>query len=351
VKRSVLGKLAPALVLGACAIPASASDPLPAYGADPAGTTVSGLSSGGFMAVQFQVAHSVDVRGVGVVAGGPYLCAQGNVWVAYYNCSTPSASRPLPAVAVLKAEADALARARLIDPTDGLAAARVWLFSGTRDRTVDPTVVDAARRFYALYQPPAGNVTLVADRPAGHGMVTEAAGNACGTTAPPYLNDCDFDAAGALLQHLLGPLAPPAAPETGRIVRFDQRPFAGGDAYALSLADSGYAFVPRACDTERCRVHVAFHGCRQNVAAVGERFVREAGYNRWADANRLIVLYPQTIARHGPGFQGLRWSFVFNPRACWDWWGYTDAQYSTRAGRQIRAVRAMVDRLAAPRGR
>jgi poly(3-hydroxybutyrate) depolymerase len=182
-------------------------------------------------------------------------------------------------------------------------------------------------------------------------MVTESAGNACETTAPPYINDCDYDAAGELLKHLLGALEPPAAKETGQIIRFDQRPFAGGDAYAISLADSGYAFVPRACETERCRVHVAFHGCRQSVQAVGERFVREAGYNRWADANRLIVLYPQTIARNGPGFQGLRWSFVFNPRGCWDWWGYTDAQYPTRAGRQLRAVKAMVDRLAAPRGR
>ena len=339
----------PSVFLICAFAPAWAIDPLPAYGADATEVTVSGVSSGGFMAVQYHVAHSGRVKGVGAVAGGPYYCAQGNVWMAYYNCLTPSAA--LPSVALLKADADAFARASLIDATDGLAAARVWLFSGTRDRTVAPAVVDAARQFYALYKPPAGNLVLVADRPAGHAMVTESAGAACGTTAPPYINDCDYDAAGELLKHLLGALEPPAAQETGRIIRFDQRPFAGGDAYAISLADSGYAFVPRACELERCRVHVAFHGCRQSVQAVGERFVREAGYNRWADANRLIVLYPQTIARNGPGYQGLRWSFVFNPRGCWDWWGYTDAQYHTRAGRQIRAVAAMVDWLAAPRGR
>ncbi|HET9044902.1 MAG TPA: hypothetical protein VFN70_17220, partial [Burkholderiales bacterium] len=93
-----------------------------------------------------------------------------------------------------------------------------------------------------------------------------------------------------------------------------------------------------------------FHGCRQSVEAIGERFVREAGYNRWADTNRLIVLYPQTISRNGWGMAGLRWSFVFNPRGCWDWWGYTGNQYMTRSGPQIAAVKAMVDRLAAPRG-
>jgi poly(3-hydroxybutyrate) depolymerase len=347
---SVLGWLPSALLLGAC-VPAFALDPLPAYGANADDVTVSGLSSGAFMAVQFHVAYSGSVKGVGIVAGGPYYCAQGNLWLAYYNCLAPSASRPLPGMALLKAEADTLARSGLIDRTDNLATARVWLFSGTRDRTVDPAVVAAARRFYLLYAPPAGNLVLVADRPAGHGMITTHAGNPCDTTAPPFINDCDYDAAGELLKHLLGALEPPAARETGQILRFDQRPFAGGDAYAISLADSGYAFVPRVCETERCRVHVAFHGCRQSVQAVGERFVREAGYNRWADANHLIVLYPQTIARNGPGVQGLRWSFVFNPRGCWDWWGYTDTQYPTRAGRQVRAVRAMIDRLAAPRGR
>jgi poly(3-hydroxybutyrate) depolymerase len=96
-------------------------------------------------------------------------------------------------------------------------------------------------------------------------------------------------------------------------------------------------------------VHVAFHGCRQNAAAVGERFVREAGYNRWAAANRIVVLYPQTVARNGWGGAFWNWSFVVNPRGCWDWWGYTGTQYHTKQGSQIRAVKAMLDRLAQPR--
>jgi len=52
------------------------------------------------------------------------------------------------------------------------------------------------------------------------------------------------------------------------------------------------------------------------------------------------VLYPQTIARYFP---------VYNPRGCWDWWGYTSAQYATTAAPQIRAVLAMVKRLGEPR--
>jgi poly(3-hydroxybutyrate) depolymerase len=106
------------------------------------------------------------------------------------------------------------------------------------------------------------------------------------------------------------------------------------------MGDEGYVFIPEACESVRCRVHVAFHGCRQSADEIGERFVREAGYNRWADANRLIVLYPQTIKR--------TWG-IYNPRGCWDWWGYTGPRYHTKEGGQIRAVKAMLDRLSAPR--
>jgi poly(3-hydroxybutyrate) depolymerase len=74
-----------------------ANDPLPAYGADPA-VTVSGISSGGFMAVQLHVAHSSTVKGAGVLAGGPYYCAQGNLWAAFYRCTSPTSWAPVPPV-------------------------------------------------------------------------------------------------------------------------------------------------------------------------------------------------------------------------------------------------------------
>jgi poly(3-hydroxybutyrate) depolymerase len=342
-------RLLPLFLACALAGAAAAHDRLPALAADLRELTASGISSGGYMAVQFHVAHARSVRGVGVLAAGPYFCAQNSVTTAYYNCMTPGRWTPLPSVEALRAQAAGFARAGLIDPLESLAGARVWLFSGTNDRTVDTAVVDAARRFYALAGVAPGATAMIADRPAGHGMVTERDGLACALTEPPFILDCDFDAAGELLAHLLGPLQPAAARESGRIVRFDQREHVGGDAYSISMADSGYVYVPRACETGGCRLHVAFHGCRQNAEAIGERFVREAGYNRWADTNRLVVLYPQTIARNGWGGAGWRWNFVFNPRGCWDWWGYTGAQYATKLGPQIRAVRSMVDRLAATR--
>lgn len=320
-----------------------AADRLPGFEADATGVTASGLSSGGYMAVQLHVAHSSIVAGSGVFAGGPYYCAKGSLLTAYYNCTEPGFLAPLPATAALRDEAEAQAKAGRIDATANLASSRAWLFSGTRDRTVGPQVVEALRGFYAGYK---AAVVHVKDRPAGHAVVTEAAGNAdCGTTQSPYINDCDYDAAGEMLRHLYGPAS--AATPSGRLLRFDQHEFAGGNALAISMADEGFAYVPAACEARRCRIHVAFHGCRQNAGQVGERFVREAGYNRWADAHELIVLYPQTATR--AGFSYGAWNYVWNPRGCWDWWGYTGTRYHTKEGAQVRAVKSMLERLSAPR--
>jgi len=323
-----------------------AADRLPAQGADATAVTVSGLSSGGFMAIQFQVAQSSRVKGVAALAAGPYYCAQGSLWAAYYNCQTPGTWAPLPVIAELKAQAERFAAEGRIDPTAALATTRLWFFSGSRDHTVERPVVEAAAQFYAAFG--ATNVAIHT-RPSGHAMVTVSAGTACGTTEPPFINDCDYDAAGMLLAQLLGALKPPSAKPGGRLVAFDQKTFADGDAYAIGMADAGYAYLPAACASETCKVHVAFHGCRQNAETLGERFVREAGYNRWADTNRLVILYPQTIVRYGAGFSGGHFSYVYNPKGCWDWWGYTGSQYATKAAPQIRAVQAMVERLGAPR--
>ena len=68
----------------------------------------------------------------------------------------------------------------------------------------------------------------------------------------------------------------------------------------------------------------------------GDTFARLAGYNEWADANDIVVLYPQAE------------SAALNPFGCWDWWGYTGRDYATGSGTQMAAIRAMIDRIARP---
>ena len=333
-----------------CPIVLFAAEPLPPHHINLSQTSLSGVSSGGFMAVQFHVAHSSIVSGVGVIAAGPYNCAQNSAWTATHNCMDPDASHPVPDIAHLIALTDELVRVRDADNTTHLKQAKVWLLSGTQDTIVKQPVMDALHRYYQHYVNPA-NISYKNDLPAGHGMIVEdTSASPCAVNESPYLNNCAYDAAGHLLEHIYGALKPPSRQLTGTFIEFDQQEFLDGDAYSHSMRDSGFAYIPRSCVGTRCRVHVALHGCGQQYEAIGHEFYKKAGYNEWADTNALIVLYPQTIARFGWNWK-VFWTlgYVMNPNACWDWWGYDTSDYYTQRGSQITAIRKMLDRLTLPR--
>ena len=259
-----------------------AAQPLPGLAASTDDVTVSGISSGGYMAVQFQVAYSGIVRGAGVVAGGPYYCAEGSLRRALGNCMTPSGNNLPPTAGETLNTVRQLAESGRIDPVNNLQDDRVWLLSGGNDRTVLPAVMDALDAFYRAVLPAAA-ISYVRVPEAGHAMlsIADPKANACPTTEAPFINRCqDFDAAGKLLTHLFGPLQPPATPPAGEVVAFDQRPFVAGRAIDASLANEGYVFVPANCRNGGCRIHVAFHGCRQNAGEIGRRFVRRRRLQR-----------------------------------------------------------------------
>jgi hypothetical protein len=48
--------------------------------------TVSGISSGGAMAIQFHISHSKIVYGLASIAGPPYWCANANLFIALTAC-------------------------------------------------------------------------------------------------------------------------------------------------------------------------------------------------------------------------------------------------------------------------
>ncbi len=341
-------KLRALFVLLGAGLPAIglAAPALPALGSDSSGVTVSGISSGGYMAVQFQVAYSKLVKGAGIIAAGPYDCAEGSAVRALSNCMAPTRWAQPPAPNDVKARMESRARLDLIDPSAALADDRVWVLTGGADHTVERPVVDALVGFYKAWMP-AESIRLVTLPDAGHAMisVSDTKPNACDTSEPPYINRCgDFDAPGELLGHLLGKLKPKSVPEPGHLVTFDQRAFTGGLPADISMGEQGFAYIPASCRAGGCRVHVAFHGCRQGEDQVGRRFVEGAGYNAWAETNRLVVLYPQAVARNGLAAGSMRW--MYNPKGCWDWWGYSAVDYATRNAPQMVAVRKMIARLA-----
>ena len=102
------------------------------------------------------------------------------------------------------------------------------------------------------------------------------------------------------------------------------------------VAASGYLYVPDACrdNAQDCGLHIAFHGCVQGAEFIEDRFATQSGFNEWAESNDLIVAYPQIEKS------------LFNPKGCWDWWGYTDDDYDLRAGKQVAGVAALIDSFA-----
>lgn len=311
---------------------AHAAVPLPALKTDPNEISVSGLSSGGFMAVQLHVAFSATFkRGAGIVAGGPFYCAEGSVVNATGRCMTHSSSIP---VAGLVSTTNSWASSGLIDPVANLNGSKVYLFSGTSDSTVVPAVMNDLKAYYGSFVP-AANTFYKNTVGAGHAMITDDYGGACSTTASPYINNCGFDLAGELLKHLHGTLnARNNGTLGGTFTEFDQSAFVSGHG----MAATGWVYVPQSCaaGATTCRVHVALHGCKQNLATVGDTFVRNTGYNRWADTNNMIVLYPQTSTAA--------------TNSCWDWWGYDSANYAKKSGPQMAAIKAMVTQLGSGAG-
>jgi poly(3-hydroxybutyrate) depolymerase len=322
-----------ALVAACGGPPAGDAGALPRLRIAPHGLTVSGLSSGGYMATQVQVAHAREVAGAGIIAAGPWFCAQGLLARALEDCLAGGAAGPdvEPLVAIARSSA----LAKVIDDPASLADDRVWVFHGRRDDVVGAAVVDSLLRFYRAFVPPE-RIHYETQVAAGHGFPTGVTGGACGESAAPWLNDCGFDAAGQLLGFLYGDLKEPADAAGGELLTFRQSQYVEGGS-AASMDARGFVFVPADCAAgEPCRLHVAFHGCGQGVGDVGRTFAAQAGYNRWAAANRIVVLYPQAARSR---------LMPFNPKGCWDWWGYTGPGYASRDGLQVRSVWRMVEAL------
>ncbi|MPY98683.1 MAG: hypothetical protein GEU97_11930 [Actinophytocola sp.] len=152
------------------------------------------------------------------------------------------------------------------------------------------------------------------------------------------MNDCGTDEPGNMLSHLVGDVKAPASSPSGQTLQFDQNQYVpGGNASAISLADTGFAYVPQACEIEACTLMVALHGCYQYHGRIGDAFMRQSYLNEYADTNDMIVLYPQTTKSD---------SNPMNPRGCFNWWAYgEDTAYAEHGGKQITTIMNMVDAL------
>lgn len=350
---------------------ALAAEPLPDLQADTTKISVSGLSSGAAMTTQLSVAYSDRVQGVGMMAGPPYLCAQGSSTKALASCLTMKADLwGIPVLNINLAKRDdvdvdnLVASARKfaavdgsIPPLDNLKQQRVWVSRGSKDAIVGPNATQAVREFYTRLE-----ATLApAETPnVPHTLPTDKPGlGACDGRKPDpnYVSSCGVDDVGKMFGYLFNwQPAERGEPKAENLKPFDQTPYLYSSsgrkrsAKELSMATEGRVYIPADCRGGGCTVHVAIHGCQQGKEKAYDLFTRLGGYNDWAEKHRMIVLYPRVVANE-------KYTRPINPRGCWDWWGYTPDDradwrgYAKREAPQMRSIMNMVDALAgkAPR--
>ncbi|KPI39932.1 uncharacterized protein AB675_11588 [Cyphellophora attinorum] len=350
----------------------SAQGPLGSFNIEPSSISVSGFSSGGFMAAQLGIAYSsLFQSGFGVFAGGPYDCArdQDNFQNCMFN-ATPMITQPIANVKSFGADGS-------IDPLTNLLDRRVYLQAGALDDVIGLSITNLLH-LQLLQFTKAENVVFVTLADAGHAMPTDQDSKVegfspCNESISPYISNCGYDGAGAVLKWLYGNLNErnDLIEGSGSLTPFLQT----GPLGAPGLADTGYIYIPETCQRRHqqqhhaaphtddghfprprsrspppprpCKLHLALHGCTMNVQTIGDLFIAHAGYNAWADTNDMIVLYPQTTTDNETYDT---WSgHIANENACFDWigqYGDSDRRLDSGGGEHMRAIVAMVRRVA-----
>lgn len=130
---------------------------------------------------------------------------------------------------------------------------------------------------------PAANIAYVTRSGQAHTFPTDfngAGDNACGLSLSPYISNCGYDGAGAVLQWMYGTLNARSSAAQGSVVSFSQT----GSYGSAGLDKTGYLYVPKACadGSVVCKLHVALHGCLQSYSSIGKKYITNTGYNLWA---------------------------------------------------------------------
>ncbi|KUL87354.1 hypothetical protein ZTR_04677 [Talaromyces verruculosus] len=234
---------------------------LEVYNVDPSSVSISGFSSGGFMTVQLGVAYS-NVFNVGF--GAFDKCILNNI----PDIDTPTAN--------MKDWSG-----NEIADTTNLRDSRIYLQTGSADVTIGPNVMGQLKRQLENFVDPE-KIIYVTTTGAAHTFPTDfdkSGDNPCGTSESPYLSNCEYDGAGAVLKWLYGDLNPR---NTG-LLSGELLPFAQTGSYGSPGMDE-IAYL----------LHVVLHGCTQGYGLIGDKYIHNTGYLPWADTNDIILLFPQS---------------------------------------------------------
>ncbi|OPX54534.1 Esterase PHB depolymerase [Oceanospirillum multiglobuliferum] len=291
--------------------------------------TVSGFSSGGYLANQLHLAYPELIEGAAIFSAGPWGCAMKGLSHALMSCM--QTRFPIADIDDRMAMLHRASRKKEIGDPALLVDDPVYIFYGQKDDVLKPAVSESLINFYqtivASY-----NIRITAMPQAGHAFPSVLSTQACGSEAAPYFQNCHFDGAAEALRVLFGQLQAPSDSSTGQLIEFDQRKYYEGKG----MLDRGYLYLPSQCSSgaRECQLHVVLHGCGQSSETLKTVFIEQSGYKRWADSNGIVLLYPQASKS------------LVNPQGCWDWWGYEKGHFYARDNPQLSAITGMIKTLA-----
>lgn len=380
--------------------------------------SISGISSGGFMAVQMATIFSNNFLGVGSVAGGFFYCAKNGLQeqilagqrsllgvnnlllfepTGQINSQSlqpefrPSVNNPIfmsvglcmgnPQLTTLPSLSQFVFD-QSIEPLDHFKKLQVYIYNGKNDSIVKNSMIQKLVDFYNKNGIEKKQIKVVQSK-GGHNFPTSKSGlNSCLDQKVPYVSSCRYDAASDILSHLLKTRVLYSQPDLNHLYIVDQniehQNSLETDIKKLkqpipSIGGYGYLYASDQClnTPENCHLHVALHGCEMsdsydqafddlfqkqilNYKIMGMRseqdsqqsilqmmqslptieqknnqygllkFALNSGYIDYAEKNNIMILFPQTWITEA--------NYPYNPKGCWDWYGWTGANYATVNG-------------------
>lgn len=173
----------------------------------------------------------------------------------------------------------------------------------------------------------------------------------------PPINNCDYDMSGEILRWVHGTevvrARRPVVP--GNLIAVNQSSFLSTNwTVEKALLDPlGYVYVPQACRlanqsmhgvpegmsvqplfAANCSIHVHYHPCGGSIRDVGLSYMLENALPAYAEANNMVIVYPQSGSVNNPAGAG-----------CFDWYGAVGQDFDTRTGIQLNFVLRMIREL------
>lgn len=401
---------------------------LSSFASDQSQYTISGISSGGFMASQMATIFSSQFSGVGTVAGGFYYCAEDylpkkvkadaatigttdlflfeptkqilsdtlNPFVLFTGAKTGSWFRPqkgnpiYQSVAVCMGNPDeanfstdylkANAENKLVDDLSNLSSQKVFIYHGKVDSVLNINMQEHLKDYYLSIGVKETNIVTLTGEGSHNFPTDRKDGIKCGSEEIPYVSSCNLNLAGLMLAHLFDEKIIRTEIKKEHLYVVDQTLDLLNIAKkenewatpAPSVAPYGYLYASENClnNPQSCHLHIALHGCKMsdsynedfqtqyqnqvsnyrivsmrsrnewqmipNLPEIEDKtnkygllkFVMDAGYIDYAEKNNLMILFPQTWITSN--------NYPYNPKGCWDWFGWTGENYATNTGSEAK---------------